>query len=68
MFELFLARVCAADLTGQVRRRCSTVLTSLPARFMPFILPAFSLCLAGPVALAGMAAPADTTRLQATAS
>jgi hypothetical protein len=68
MFELFLARVCAADLTGQVRRRCTAGLTSLPARFMPFILRAFSLFVAERVALAGMAARTGNTHLQATAS
>jgi len=68
MFELFLARVCAADLTGQVRRRCTTVLTSLPARFMPFILHAFALFVARRVALARMVAPAGNTPLQAAVS
>jgi hypothetical protein len=68
MFELFLARVCAADLTGQVRRCCAAGLTSLPARFMPFILRVFSPFVAGRVALAGMAAPAGNTNLQAATS
>jgi hypothetical protein len=68
MFELFLARVCAADLTGQVRRHCSAGLASLPARFMPFILRAFSLFVAGRVVLTGMAAPTGNAHLQAAAS
>jgi hypothetical protein len=68
MFELFLARVCAADLTGQLRRRCTAGLTSLPARFMPFILRAISLFVAPRVALAGIAAPAANPRLQAAVS
>jgi len=68
MFELFLARVCAADLTGQVRRRCTAGLTSLPARFMPFILRTFSLFIAGRIALGGMAAPTGNTNLQVATS
>ncbi|WP_158939083.1 hypothetical protein [Burkholderia sp. S171] len=67
MFELFLARICAANLTGQVRRHCTAGLTWLPARFMPFILRAFSLFVAGRVSLAGMAAPTGHIRLQAAA-
>jgi len=68
MFELFLARVCAAALTGQVRRRCTTGLTGLPARFMPFILRAFSLFVSGRVALDSMAAPTGNARFLAAAS
>jgi hypothetical protein len=65
MFELFLARVCATALTGQISRRRSTGLTALPARFMPFILRAFSLFVAGSVAPSCMAAPTGNTRLEA---
>jgi len=68
MFELFLARVCAAALTGQVRRRCTTGLTGLPARFMPFILRAFLLFVSGRVALDSMAAPTGNARFLAAAS
>jgi len=68
MFELFLARVCAADLTGQAHRRCMAELTTLPARFIPFILRAFSLFVMGQVALAGMGVPTGNTRLQTAAS
>jgi hypothetical protein len=71
MFELFLAAVCAADLTGQVHRRRTAGLTCLPARFMPFIVRAFSLFVSSFVAhsapLAVMAAPSSSTRLQAAA-
>ncbi|CAN7596677.1 hypothetical protein LJR034_004520 [Caballeronia sp. LjRoot34] len=68
MFELFLARVCAADLTGRVRRRGTAELTSLPARLTLSILRAFSLFVARCVAVAGMAAPTGNARLQAAAS
>jgi hypothetical protein len=61
MFELLLAPVCAANLTGQVHRRETAGLTRLPARFMPFILRVFSLFVwqfvTGSVALAVMATP-----------
>ena len=67
-FELFLALVCAAALTGQVPRRCTPGLTGLPARFMPFIPHAISLFVPGRVALAGMAAPTGNASLQAAAS
>jgi hypothetical protein len=68
MSELFLARVCSAALTGQGHRRCTPELTGLPARFMPFILRAFSLFVVRWVAAAGMAAPTDDTPLQAASS
>ena len=67
MFELFLTRVCAADLTGQAHRRCTAALAALPARLMPFILRAFSLFVLRGVALAGMAVPTAGIRLQAAA-
>ncbi|MGX7001026.1 hypothetical protein [Caballeronia sp. KNU42] len=67
MFELFLARVCAAALTGPVSRRYTPRLTGLPARFMPFILRPFSLFVSGRVAPASMAAPTGNARLQAAA-
>ncbi|WP_152602729.1 hypothetical protein [Caballeronia sordidicola] len=68
MFELFLARVCAAVLTGPVRRRRTPRLTGLPARFMPFILRAFSLFVSGRVALDSMAAPTGNAHFLAAAS
>jgi hypothetical protein len=76
MFELFLAPLCAADLTGQVNRRGTARLTRLPARIMPFILRVFSLFVrlfvaervAGRVAPAVMAAPVSSAGLQAAAS
>ncbi|QIE27809.1 hypothetical protein SBC1_59200 (plasmid) [Caballeronia sp. SBC1] len=69
MFELFLTRVCAADLTGQALRCCMAALAVLPARLVPFIVRAFSLFVMGGVALAGMAVPTgNTCRLPAAAS
>jgi hypothetical protein len=65
MFELFLAPVCTADLTKQVHRRETVGLTRLPARFMPFILRAFSLfvspLVAGNLAQALTATPTRVT-------
>ena len=72
MFELFLAPVCTADLTKQVHRRETVGLTRLPARFMPFILRAFSLFVSplveGNLAQALTATPTCGARLQAAAS
>ncbi|CAH2812171.1 MAG: hypothetical protein CBARDMAM_6927 [uncultured Caballeronia sp.] len=68
MFELFLARVLAADLTGQIHCRYTTERKASPARLMPLILRAFSLFVAGRVAPAAMATPTGSAALQAAAS
>jgi hypothetical protein len=66
MFELFLARVLAADLTGQIHCRCTTERKA--ARLMPLILRAFSLFVAGCVAPAAITALTGNAALQAAAS
>ncbi|WP_062092466.1 hypothetical protein [Caballeronia udeis] len=74
MFELFLARVLAADLTGQIHRRCTTERKA--ARLMPLVMPlvmplilrAFSRFVAGCVAPAAVAALTGNAALQAAAS
>jgi hypothetical protein len=68
MFELYLARVPAADLNGQIHRHCIARSESSPARLMPFIVLVFALFVAGCIALARMAAPAGHAALLAAVS
>jgi len=68
MFELYLARVPAADLTGQIHRHSNARSKSSPARLMPVIVRAISLFVAGRIALGGTVAPTGNTALPAAAS
>jgi hypothetical protein len=68
MFELFLARVLAADLTGQIHCRRTAKRKSSPAPLMPLILRAFSVLVAGRVARAAVAALTGNVALQVAAS